>query len=278
MFNKISIIGAGLMGGSLALAVKEKFPLSRVHAYARSRKSLLRLKKTKIFDKVCTELKDLICDTDLVVLGAPVSANISLFKDISPYLGKKTVVIDLGSTKRDICLAAKKSLPFPANFTGCHPLCGSEKQGAENSLPGLYENTVCVCIGKGKTQAQRKTAKFWKELGAEIVWMSAAKHDRITSAISHLPHLLSFSLAGITSNSDLKYASTGFKDMSRLAYSPAELWADVFLSNRKNTVSSAERLIKKMEDFLSAIKNSDKQKIIKLIEQSKRKVDGTENK
>src|SRR3989338_9365744 len=136
--KKIAIIGVGLMGGSLALALKKRFPAKRVYGFARSRSSFRKLQRLGFLDKVEKDLAKLVCDADLVVLGSPVEAICGYFKEISPFLKKGSIVIDLGSTKSLIHKRAKKDLPPGVSFVGCHPLAGSEKSGAEHATTSLY--------------------------------------------------------------------------------------------------------------------------------------------
>jgi len=272
MFKKVAIIGAGFMGGSLALALKEKFPLIKLYAFARSKKSLLKLKKAAIFDQVSTDLEEIVRGKDLIVLSTPVSAIIDLLSKMAPVLVKKTLLIDMGSTKSGICVKAEEILPYPSNFTGCHPLCGSEKQGIQYSRPDLYRGALCICVGRGKSSVQLRIAKLWQTLGSDPVWMTAERHDRILAAVSHLPHLLSFALSGVTDKKDAGYAATGFRDMTRLACSSPELWADIFLSNRGNLLSSLKKMIRTLEDYCSVLKSNDRKKLKSMLEQSKRKM------
>lgn len=262
--NKVSIIGVGLMAGSLALALKDKFSHLTIVGFARSPKTFNRLSKLNILDIVEKDLENAVADADLVIIGAPVFATIDYLKKISRFLKPGAIVCDLSSTKELVDAAAKKILPKNTSFVGCHPLCGSEKSGPEFSRKDIYKDSVCLITKQPGSEAGLVKG-MWEELGAEVIFIDSRKHDQILSTLSHLPHLIAFSLAAVAGANKNKFELRSFKDMTRIAASPAEVWADIFISNKKNILSDSARFRRYLERLEKAINSGNKNKIEKLI-------------
>jgi len=263
--KKIGILGVGLMGGSLSLALRQKFPKISVWGYVRSQKSYNKLKKIKVLNRVERDLKNVVDGADLIVLALPIEVISDYFKRIVPFLKKGAVVFDLGSSKGVIEKNIKKHLSQKVNFVGCHPLCGSEKSGAEFSTKDLYQNEVCLITSSPKNKATKEVKKIWEEIGSKVVFISAKRHDKILSYLSHLPHLISFSLTDGFPKDHPKFILQSFKDLTRISLSPASIWSEIFLSNKKNILGDLNRFIKSLKKFENLIKNNDKNKIIDLI-------------
>jgi len=269
--KKVAIVGVGFMGGSLALALKKRFPKLKVWGFARSQKSYRKLKKLGLLHRVEKDLAKLFRDADLVVFALPVKAISDYFKKASPFLKKETIVVDLGSTKELIEKSARKNLPKEVSFVGCHPLAGSEKSGAEFSRVNLYQSSVCLITSKAKLKATKVVKSLWQRLGCRVVFISAKQHDKMLSAISHLPHLISFSLKGSVAESYQKFSPASFKDLTRIADSPASVWADIFLSNKKNILGDLKKYLAILKKFENSLKKSDKPGILKLIDKANSK-------
>jgi len=267
--RKISIVGVGLMGGSLAMAFKEKFPHIFISGYARSKKSFLKLKKFKSLDLVSMNLEDVLKNADIVVLGLPVLAIIDYLSKIAPFLKRGAIVFDLGSTKKKIEESAKKLLPRYVHFVGCHPLCGSEKRGFEFSQKDLYKGAICFVTSSGKS------AKFveglWKKLGSEVFFITPAKHDKMLSLVSHIPHVFSYSLIGYVSLTYLGFSSPSLKSLSRISMSPSSVWVDIFLSNKDNIASGLKAVINSLEKFKNILYKGDKKLLVNFIKKANRK-------
>jgi len=263
--KKIVILGVGLMGGSLSLALRKKFPGVSICGFARSQKSYDKLKKIRVLNRVERDLKNVVENADLVVLALPVEVIISYFKKIAPFLKKGAIVFDLGSSKGVIEKSIAKCLPKGVSFVGCHPLCGSEKSGAEFSKRDLYQGGVCLITSPSQSKATKKIKKIWEELGSKVIFISPQRHDKFLSYLSHLPHIISFSLTKGFPKDHLKFTLQSFKDLTRISISPASVWAEIFLSNKKNVLVDLNRFIKTLKKFESLIKKSDKDKIIDLI-------------
>jgi prephenate dehydrogenase len=274
--NKVSIIGVGLMAGSLALALKDKFSHLTIVGFARSPETFRKLSKLGFLDMVEKDLENAVTDADLVIIGAPVFATIDYLKKISRFLKPGAIVCDLSSTKELVDSAAKKILPKNVSFVGCHPLCGSEKSGPEFSRKDLYKDSVCLITKQPGSQAGLVKG-MWEEIGAKVVFIDSRKHDEILSAISHLPHLISFSLAASCNPKKALFNMRSFKDMTRVAGSPAQVWSDIFISNRKNLLKDCDKFIKLFDQLKSALKKQDKRKIEKIISLANRNIQGSIN-
>ena len=226
LFNKICIVGVGLIGGSLGMAIKKKGLARWVIGVSRKDSTLKSAVALNAIDIGTTDLKIGIKDADLVILCGPVSVIQEQLKTIGKFLSKKTIVVDAGSSKLQICQTASKFLK-KNKFIGCHPMAGSERTGVEHACADLFEGSVCFVSSKNTI-----VENFWKKLGSKPIIIPAAEHDRIVAQISHIPHALSFSLfqtpkkifPGTPVNPSLR-------EFRRLAQSSPDMWADIFISN-----------------------------------------------
>ncbi len=266
--KKVAILGVGFMGGSLALALGDKFPDWKVWGYARSDKSYNKLKQLKVLDCVDRDCQKVVGGADLVVLALPVETIVDYLKKISPFLKKGCIVFDLGSSKKIIESGAHRYLPKGVNFVGCHPLCGSEKSGAQFSRKDLYKNSICLVTSLPKAAATKTVAGLWKKLGSKVIFINPAAHDKVLSAVSHLPHLISFSLTEATPRNCLRFASGSFKDLTRISNSPADVWGQIFISNKKNILKDLDRFIKTLKKYEALLIKGEETKIINLIKKA----------
>ena len=269
--KKVAIIGLGFMGGSLALALKKAFPKVKLSGYARSAKSYNKLKKLHIVNKLSRDIREVVKDADIVVLALPIYPIIDSFKAIKSSLKKGAIVIDLGSTKKVIEDKAKKILPKGVRFVGCHPLCGSEKSGAQYSQKDLYKNALCVVTSSSKNPALTTVKSLWKKLGSRTIVMSPSRHDELVSIISHLPHCISFSLVQTVPKSAMKYVGGSYKDLTRISDSPAGVWADIFLSNKKNVIKDIKKFTNELKKCALLIEKGDKSKLTAWIKSANKK-------
>ena len=258
------------MAGSLSLALRKKFPKSIIRGYARSQESFRKLKKLKIVNELFRDYRQTLKGANLVVLGLPVEVIPEYLKLIGPYLKPGAVVFDLGSSKLKIEESAKE-LPKKVSFVGCHPLCGSEKSGARFSCEKLYKNSLCLITASPKNRAAQSVKRLWQSLGARVMFMSPAQHDKILSATSHLPHLISFSLSKAIDDKFLKFCAGSFRDLTRISSSGAHLWKDIFISNKANILKDLNGFIKILKEFEKALKSGNKAGLGSLIKQANKK-------
>lgn len=259
LFNKVAIIGTGLIGGSLALIIKKNKLAKEVVGVSRHRKSLDLALKKNVIDRGSQSL-DIIKGADLLILATPVDTIINLRKKILSLVDKDCIVTDVGSTKAKVVSFLEKIFK---NYVGSHPLTGSEKRGVIHARADIFNNTLCVLTPTGKTRAAPliKVKKLWAKAGSRIVFLTPKEHDKILSFTSHLPHIVAFSLMGSIPASYLKLSSGGLKDTTRIAASDALLWRDIILSNRKNVLKAIVLFEKSLRAVKSSIQKSDKNKL-----------------
>ena len=261
-FKKITIIGTGFMGGSLAMAIKKEKITSSVWGLVRNKLREREVRKLKIFDKVTSDLTKALEKTDFVILATPISSIIEYIKILSSYIQKNCLVTDIGSTKEKILREAKKYLRD--NFVGSHPLCGSEKKGAEYSIDSLFKNSLCVLTPIKKNESFQIIKNFWRRLGSHPVVLDEKTHDRIIAYTSGLPHILSFSLSYSLPYQASKFIGASFKDMTRISGSPPRVWTDIFLTNRF-TEKSLQDFLKNIDKLSRLIEKKDKKRLSLLL-------------
>lgn len=257
---KIGIIGLGLMGGSIAKAVKKYGIAKKVFGYARTPKTIDEIKELKLVDELMS-LENLKAKSDVIILAIPVDAILKLLPELAD-VNNKTTLIDLGSTKEIIT----KNIPHSIreNFVAAHPMTGTEKFGPKAAMDDLYEGkTVVFCdLEENKNIHVNRAFKIFQEIGMRIVVMDANEHDVHACFMSHLPHAISFSLANTVMNHEdpksiIALAAGGFKDMSRVAKSSPQMWTDVFRQNRTNLLQSIDLFDEHMKKVREMVENED---------------------
>ena len=271
LFNRVAIVGTGLIGGSIALAIKKKRLAGEVIGVSRHKKSLLLAKKKGAIDRGSQEI-DIIKGADLLILATPPSTIIDLAPKISQIITRGCIVTDVASTKEELVSSLSKIFP---NYVGSHLLAGSEKRGIINADPEIFENSLCILtpIKNTSKKALKKVNLLWRQLGAKTVLLSPKSHDKILSFTSHLPHATAFSLINSMPLSYLKFASTGLKDTTRIAASDSQLWADIFLSNRKNMLKTIGLFQDALSRIKSAIQKKNKKQLALMLKEAKNKRD-----
>ena len=239
MFRTAGLIGVGLIGGSLGLAMKSGDLVERVIGFGRTQKNLDQAKQIGAIDEV-VELATLCSQSDLIILSVPVAQTQAMLEQILPHLREQTVVIDVGSTKSDVIASAKAALGERVNqFVACHPIAGGAQHGALAARKDLFvDRQVMICpIPENRPDFISVIEEFWHRLGSLIFKMSALEHDHIFATVSHLPHELSYALMLQVANADdadkkFTHAGAGFRDFTRIAASSPEMWCDITLANR----------------------------------------------
>lgn len=269
LFNKVAIIGTGLIGGSIALDIKQKKIANTIIGVSRHKKSLLLAKKNKVIDIGSLDLS-IVKDADLIVLATPVSAIIKLAPLIKKYCKADCIVTDVGSTKYEIVNFLSRIF---SKFIGSHPLAGSEKRGVANATKSLFKNSLCILTPGENTDktALKKISQLWALLGARITFMSPSVHDQILASISHLPHVIAFSLINSVNTKNLKFAPNSLRDVTRIAASDSQLWSEIFLSNKKALLYSIKRFQSNLCQITSALEKNNKQKLIIILNRAKQK-------
>ena len=254
--SRIAIVGLGLMGGSLALALKGK--CAALYAIDSDRATLKLALEKGIVDHADTDPDNLLPQADLIILATPVTAIIHFIQKLSSLVKHPCVILDLGSTKKDI-VQAMSGLPQNFDPVGGHPICGKEKLGLENAEVNLYQGAPFIVTALKRTSKRAKSAveQIVSMIGARQIDMSAEEHDRILAATSHLPFLLSSALALSTPQEFSSFVGTGFKSTSRLAGTPSHMTMGILQSNRENILNAIQTFRKALDQIETALHNEN---------------------
>ena len=264
-FRKITIIGVGLLGGSLGLAVRRGGLAAEVAGYVRRDATVKDCEAVGAVDYATTDLLAAVSGADLVVLCTPLAQMRAVTEQFLPALKNGALVTDVGSVKAGVVRDLENLVARAgAHFVGGHPMAGGEKMGVKASRADLYAQAVCIITPTPRSHAGsvRKLEKFWQALDSRTVRMDAAEHDRLVSRSSHLPHLVAAVLARVVLDprqprEQATLCATGFRDTSRLAAGSPEMWRDISLSNRKNLARAAEAFIADLNRFQAVLKDGD---------------------
>ncbi len=268
MVNQITIIGVGLIGGSFALALKKAGVKTEFVGYGRNEASLRRAVDRGIIDNYALSPGAAVQGSDLVLLATPVGANEALFAELGAVIHSDCIVTDAGSVKQSVIEAARRHLPSLNNFVPAHPIAGTEHSGVEAGFATLYEGKrlIITPIEETSDHARQCVSALWAQTGAIVETMSAARHDAVFAATSHLPHMLAFTLVETLFRMDqkdtlLRYASGGFSDFTRIASSDPVMWRDICLHNSDSILEAMGGLQSGLESLTEAIRQRDGESI-----------------
>jgi prephenate dehydrogenase len=271
--KQITVIGLGLLGGSITLAVSRCFSGVKTVGYTHRRATRVKARKLAVAEKIADDITESVSCADLVILATPICTFKEIFEKISDALPTGCIVTDVGSTKVLPQRWATKNLPKTAHYVGSHPIAGSEQRGIEFARDDLFEEAVCILTTTKNTnrQALHTLKKFWLKLGCTVKLMTPAEHDRIFAKVSHLPHIVAASLINTVKKEELKFAGKGFIDTSRIASGPANIWADVLATNANNNLKEIDKIIAELQKLKRAIKTSNKKQIENLLKKARAK-------
>lgn len=263
IFNKVVVFGVGLIGGSFALALKKAGVVSEVVGVGRRPETLQRAQALGIIDTAGDAAS--VAGADLVLIAAPVAQTEALLHSIAPHLQAGTIVTDAGSTKSDVVEAARRALGSKiAQFVPGHPIAGREQNGPDAALADLYvgKKVVLTALPENPADAVNRVAEAWKHCGANIHQLTAAEHDAVFAAVSHLPHLLAYALVDDIASRDnastlFQYAASGFRDFTRIAGSSPEMWRDIALANRAALLAELDAYSAQLSTLRMMLANSD---------------------
>jgi prephenate dehydrogenase len=272
-FNKLVIFGVGLIGGSLARALRERGDVAgarTVIGVGRSPASTARALELGVIDGTAAlsddaALSAALAGADLVLLAAPVAQTQPLLERIAPFLDPDTIVTDAGSTKSDVVAAARAALGDRIRqFVPGHPIAGRESSGVDAALPDLYvsRNVVLCALPENRPDTVERVAAMWRATGAAVHAMTPAQHDRVFASVSHLPHLLSFALVEQILNSPdaalkFSFAAGGFRDFTRIAASSPEMWRDICVANRAALLDELDGYTAVLAQLRAAVEAAD---------------------
>jgi len=266
-FERLSVLGVGLLGGSIGLALKSKSKSCKITGYGHRAESLQIAQRLGAIDEYTTDPAQAVAGCELAVLCTPVGAFQQILEKIAPALHPGTIVTDVGSTKRSVVQLADRLLPQGVHFVGSHPMAGSERRGVQAARADLYRDALCITTPTARTDsaALRKVESFWQELGMRLTRLSPDDHDRLLADVSHLPHALASLLVLTAAPQALPLAGKGFLDTTRIAAGDPGLWRDIFLDNRDHLRVSITKLRQRLEELDQALARADAQVVESLL-------------
>ncbi len=276
MFEQLGLIGCGLMGGSFALALRRAGLVKRVVGYSKSPSTTERARKMGVIDVEAPSALLAVSGADIVLIAVPVSATEATFKAIKHLVTPQMLIMDVGSTKRDVIDAGRRALREQiGSFVPAHPIAGKEVSGVEHSDADLYhgKQVILTPIERTLTVQLQKAVDVWTALGCRVVQMSPESHDAAFAAVSHLPHLISFALMNAISgqpqgNDYLSLAGPGFRDFTRIAASDPQVWRDIMLSNREELLAQSQIFQRHLQALELMISSSNSDALEGLIKQA----------
>jgi len=277
MFNKILIIGCGLIGSSILRAVIDKKISKKIYILEKSKKNISKIKKINSNLKFLNKVDKNVASINFVILCTPMSEYEKIILKLNNFLSPHTLLTDVGSTKKNLLKLKNKKLNKKLNWIMSHPISGSEVSGPEYGSKNLFKKKWCIIIKDKNKKALLKISKFWKKIGSKIVFMQSDEHDKIFSMTSHLPHLIAYNLIKTAQDFQkknkkniIKFSAGGLRDFSRTAASNEIMWRDVFFSNKINMIKVIEMFIKNLNGLKKNIKFSEDKKLIKILKNSKK--------
>ena len=265
-FNSILIIGTGLIGSSLARAIKENKISKEIYGIDTNKDNLKKCKKLNLFSKSSDSLSSFFIQFDLIVICSPLSTYKKIFKNLNTYVNKDTLVTDVGSTKMSVIKDFKNIITNNnLNFVPSHPIAGLEKSGPEFGFAKLFANRFCIITPINNNEAILEIiSKFWNAIGMQIQIMDAAHHDRVLAMTSHIPQLIAYSIVATATELEthlkeevIKYSAAGFRDFTRLAGSDPIMWRDIYSMNKDAVLEMLGRFTEDLSTLQKAIRNND---------------------
>ena len=262
MLRKLTILGPGLLGGSIGLAARHRKVAQRVALWARRLDAADEAWKLGAADEATTDLAKAVDGAELVVLATPIGVMNSLAQQFKASLADGCVVTDVGSVKYPVVSALTHTLAGKARFVGSHPMAGSEQSGIEAARRDLFEKAVCIVTPTGETDkaALELVHNFWKAIGCNVRTLSPPEHDEIVARISHLPHVVAATVVNVVCNggaNPLDFVGPGFKDFTRIASGPPEMWTEICRENRQEVGRALDALIAELGKVRAALENND---------------------
>ena len=277
MFNKILIIGCGLIGSSIARAVLDKKLVKKIYIFEKSKKYISTIKKINKKLIILKKLDKNINDMDLVILSTPMSSYDKIIPYLNKFLGPNSIITDIGSTRENVLNLKKRKLKKSLTWILSHPISGSEVSGPLHGKKNLFINKWCIVVRDKNKVKLRKVIGFWKKMGSNIKLMNPREHDKIFAITSHLPHLIAYNLIKTAQDFQKKdkknliqFSAGGLRDFSRTAASNEIMWRDIFFNNKKNIIQAINLFSKNLNAFKKNIQNLDDKTLRKKLINSKK--------
>jgi len=268
MFNRLALIGFGLIGGSIARAARAQGAVRSIVATARSAKTRQRVAELGLADQVVESNAEAVEGADLVIVCIPVGACGAVAREIGAHLAPGAIVSDVGSVKGSVLRDMAPHLPANVHFVPAHPVAGTENSGPDSGFAELFVNRWCILTPppNADSTAVERLASFWRALGANVESMPAAHHDLVLGITSHLPHLIAYTIVGtadelseVTRSEVLKFSAGGFRDFTRIAASDPTMWRDIFLANKDAVLEMLGRFNEDLAALTRAMRAGDSQ-------------------
>ena len=265
-FKKVCIIGLGLIGGSIGLAMKRSKISNQIIGFARSNSTLKRAIELGLVDKVKDNLEDAVNDCDLIILATPLSTFKKLVAEMSPFLKKDCIITDTGSAKLSVIEDLRGILPNNVEFIPGHPIAGTEESGPDAGFAELFDNRWCILTPteENSSNAIDLIKEFWESIGSKVEIMDPLHHDKVLAITSHIPHLIAFNIVGtannlanVTEKEVVKYSAGGFRDFTRIAASDPKMWSDIFTYNSEAVLEMLELFSNDLAKLKAAVIKKD---------------------
>ena len=278
MFDKITVIGCGLIGSSILRVIEKKNIAKEINAYDKSKEVTSYLAKNFKF-KICDNISEAVNNADLVIISSPLSSYKEILSQIQSNLKKGSILTDTGSAKKEINKIIKKSSLSDVTWIASHPIAGTEYSGPESGFAELFEKRWCILSADENTDKKEitKLEKFWVDLGSKIKVMSFEHHDYVLSLTSHLPHAVAYSIVKTAISDDnkfkddvIQYSAGGLRDFTRIAASDPLMWKDIFIDNSENILKVLENYSKNLDEIKTAIKNKDSKKLLEIFSSTRK--------
>ena len=278
MFDKITVIGCGLIGSSILRVIEKKNIAKEINAYDKSKEVSSYLAKNFKF-KICNNITEAVNNADLVIISSPLSSYKEILSQIQSDLKKGSILTDTGSAKKEINKIIKESSLSDVTWIASHPIAGTEYSGPQSGFAELFEKRWCILSADENTDKKEitKLEKFWVDLGSKIKVMSFEHHDYVLSLTSHLPHAVAYSIVKTAISDDnkfkddvIQYSAGGLRDFTRIAASDPLMWKDIFIDNSENILKVLDNYSKNLDEIKSAIKNKDSKKLLEIFSSTRK--------
>jgi prephenate dehydrogenase len=274
MLRKLTILGPGLLGGSIGLAARHRQVADHVCIWARRPEAAEEAYKLQAADEGTVDLRRAVAEAGLIVFATPIGAMRPLADQIASFVPADCVITDVGSVKYPIVNALSDAFHGRARFVGSHPMAGSEQSGLEAARRDLFENAACIVTPREDTDkaALQIVYEFWKALGCQMRTLAPQEHDEIVARISHLPHIVAAAVVNVVCSDGahpLNFVGPGFKDFSRIASGPPEMWTEICLENRQEITRALDHLIEDLAKLRGALENTDEIELRAMLKKAK---------
>lgn len=278
MLQKISIIGFGLIGSSIAREIKKNKLAKIISACDVSNKALKEIKSLKLANEITNKLEVSVQNANLIFICTPLSTYEGIFLKLRTIVNKNTIITDVGSSKSEAVHLAETILPKDFSYVPGHPIAGTEESGPKAGLLNLFRNRWFIITPGSLTRstAKNKVINFWKKLGSKITVMNPKSHDNIMAITSHIPHLIAYNIVGTAAKLEdkiksevIKFSASGFRDFTRIASSDPTMWRDIVISNKKQILFMLQRFNKDLSHLEQSIKKENKRELFNIFNKTR---------